>query len=225
MVTPTKPSSRLHNPQTNEWRHAGFTLHETTHTIIFLNCTVTTFKSAKAPPKNEANRQLCVSVERQTLRIWSLTLEESCNGRNLCLIYYKIFPEWQRTVGGRSRALTSCYREQQYGEQLCAPVQGQLAVTAFPRIFPHILCLYFQRSSSHVAPTMDKCCFCAFLCFTPESSCPRPLRLSSVQASARRLSGRARNEHWETVFITERRQLLISHWKNTLLQKPLYATN
>lgn len=153
MPTPTKPNSRLHNPQTNEWRHAGFTLHEATHTIIFLNCTVTTFKSAKAPPKTPP-------AERRTLRIWSLTLEESGNGWNLSLIYYKMFPEWQRTVGGCSHASTSCYREQQYGEQLRAPVQGQLAVTAFPQIFPHILCLYFQRSSSHVAPTMDKCCFC-----------------------------------------------------------------
>lgn len=50
----------------------------------------------------------------------------------------------------------------QYGEQLCANDRGQLAAAvaaAFSWIFLHILCLYFQRSSLHEAPTVDKAAF------------------------------------------------------------------
>lgn len=48
----------------------------------------------------------------------------------------------------------------QYGEQLCANDRGQLAAAAaFSWIFLHILCLYFQRSSLHEAPSVDKAAF------------------------------------------------------------------
>lgn len=47
----------------------------------------------------------------------------------------------------------------QYVEQLRANGCGQLAVAAFSWIFLHILCLYFQWSSLHEAPTVDKAAF------------------------------------------------------------------
>lgn len=44
----------------------------------------------------------------------------------------------------------------------------------FPWTFSHILCLYFQWSSSHVAPTRDKCCFCRAFCpYEQLSAAPR----------------------------------------------------
>lgn len=47
----------------------------------------------------------------------------------------------------------------QCGEQLRANGRRQLAVAAFSRIFLHMLCLYFQWSSLHGAPTVDKAAF------------------------------------------------------------------
>lgn len=73
----------------------------------------------------------------------------------------------------------------QYGKQLRANGCGQLAVGAFSWIFLHILCLYFQWSSLHEGPTVDKAAFVESAALQA-AVCSAPCLLSPASASAQK---------------------------------------